>query len=65
MTNTLDPNNFFTNSETHNEYLLVVPKIRDGDSFLIMPDEYAKKFQNISIVLLNVHLKMYAPFFFF
>lgn len=37
---TLDPENLFLSNEMYNEYSLVVPNIRDGEEFLITPDEY-------------------------
>jgi hypothetical protein len=60
ITAELDPKNLFLNDETFNEYMLVVPNIRDGDDFLITPEEYKQKLQNILIVMVNVHFKMYV-----
>ena len=55
----LDPENLFLTDETFDEYMLVVPNIRDCEGFLITPEEYKQKLENISIVMVNVHFKMY------
>ena len=56
----MDPTNRFLTDNTFDEHLLVVPKIYDEDDFLIYPDEYQLKIQPNSIVLVNVHFKMYV-----
>ena len=38
----------------------MVPNVRDEDGFLIYPDEYQEKIQTNSIVLVNIHFKMYV-----
>ena len=38
----------------------MVSNIHDEDGFLIYPDEYQEKIQTNSIVLVNVHFKMYV-----
>ena len=55
----LDPENLILTDENFYEYFLVVPNIRDGDGFLIAPEDYKLKSQNISIVMVKVHFKMY------
>ena len=60
-----DPENLFTAIEECKELFIVVPNIRDGDGCIIMPDEYGKRLQNGSIVMVNVHLKLYVFFLFF
>ena len=54
----LDPENLILKDENFYEYFLVVPYIRDGDGFLITPEDYKLKLQNISIVMVKVHFKM-------
>ena len=39
-----------------------IPNICDGNEKIITPDQYDKKLEDSSIVMLNVHLKLYALF---
>jgi|SRR5882762_7164318 len=59
-----DPENLFAALEECKEYYVVVPNIRDVDGSIIMPDEYGSKLVNGSIVMVNVHLRLYVFLFF-
>ena len=42
-----------------------IPNIHDGNEKIITSDQYDKKIEDSSIVMLTVHLKLYALFIFF
>jgi hypothetical protein len=55
-----DPEDIFSSNEICKEFFVTVPNIRDSDGCLIMPDDYGNKLENGSIVMVNVHLKLYV-----
>ena len=50
---TLDPTHLFSTNTSNNEYLLLIPDIRNNDGYLIT-HEYEKRMNKISIALINV-----------
>ena len=55
-----DPEGIFSSNEICKDFFVIVPNVRDGDGCLIMPDDYGSKLENGSIVMVNVHLKLYV-----
>ena len=51
---------FHQNSNLVERRFDIIPNIRDGKGHLIMPREYESTLKNGSIVIVNVHLKLYV-----
>ena len=43
-----------------NDISLTIPNVRDSDGCVIMPNKYESKLKDGSIVIVNVHFKLYV-----
>jgi hypothetical protein len=41
----LDPKNLFAKDDSYHNHFLIIPNTRDGEGFLVTPDEYDKKLE--------------------
>ena len=51
---------FHQNSNLVERRFDIIPNVRDGKGHLIMPREYESTLKNGSIVIVNIHLKLYV-----